>query len=308
MGSGQDLALAATVAGSKTEFDLSYTEPHFLERDLLAGIDAFHMTRDQQDESSFDQKRTGGGLRMGYPLSKNMRQTWRYRFENNEITNVDSDASLYIRNQEGTWMTSAVSQRLDYTDLDSRIFPTDGYTLWFDTEAAGLGGDAQYVSGKLGGSYYYPIAKSWTLNLMGEGGVISGYGDENVRINERYFLGGTTLRGFEKSGVGPRDISTDDALGGNQFYRGTAEMTFPVGLPEDLGVSGHLFTDFGSLWGVDENSSSSLVDESSIRAAGGVGLSWRSPMGPVRIDLSKPYLKEDYDIEQVFRFSFGTQF
>lgn len=307
LGKGQDLGLSATVAGARTEFDVSFTEPYFLDRDLALGFDAFHTTRDQQDQSSFDQKRTGGGVRLGYPLSKNWRQLWKYRIESNEITNVDSDASRFVQDQAGNRMTSAVSQRLTYEDLDSRFFPTDGVTAWLDTEVAGLGGDAKYISGKLGGSYYVPIAKNWTFNLLGEVGVIAGYGDENVKINERYFLGGNTFRGFEKYGIGPRDLTTDDFLGGNEFYRATAELTLPLGLPDDLGVSGHIFTDVGSLWGLDEKGAG-LVDENSLRASGGVGLTWRSPMGPVRIDLSKPYLKEDYDVEQVFRFSFGTRF
>jgi outer membrane protein insertion porin family len=308
MGKGQDLALAATVAGKRTEFDVSFTEPYFMDRDLSAGIDAFHMTRDQQDVSSFDQRRTGGGARFGYPLAEHTRQVWKYRLEQNEITNVDSDASRYIIEQEGSRMTSAVSQRLTYDDLDSRQFPTDGVSSWLDTELAGLGGEAKYVSGKLGGSYYYPVSEGWVFNLMGELGVIESYSDENVQINERYFLGGNSFRGFEKSGLGPRDITTDDSLGGNRFYRATAELSFPIGLPEELGVAGHAFTDAGSVWQLDDDSLVGIVDDSSLRASAGLGLSWRSPMGPVRIDLAEPFLKEDYDKKQVFRFSFGTRF
>lgn len=308
LGKGQDVTLASTIAGKRTEFDFSFTEPYFLERDLSAGVDLFHITRDQQDESSFDQRRTGGGLRLGYPLSEHWRQTLRYRVEQNEITNVDADASRFIQDQEGERFTSAISQRLSYEDLDSRIFPTDGMSAWLDTEVAGLGGDAEYISGKLGTSYYYPVAKGWVFNVLGEVGAISGYGDSDVKINERYFLGGNTLRGFEKAGIGPRDLSTDDSLGGNQFYRATAELSFPIGFPEEMGVSGHAFTDLGSLWGIDDASSADLVDESSMRAAAGLGLSWRSPMGPVRVDVASPYLKEDYDTTEVFRFSFGTRF
>lgn len=308
LGKGQNLGFAATIAGARTEFDVSFTEPYFLDRDLAAGFDLFHTTKDQQDESSFDQKRTGAGLRMGYPLSQNLRQTLKYRIENNEIDNVDTAASRYVLDQEGKRITSAISQRLEYTDLDSKIFPTDGYTAWLDTEFAGLGGDAEYLLGKVGVGYYYPVADNWVLSSILETGIIASYGETDVKINERFFLGGTNLRGFEKAGVGPRDLATDDSLGGNQFYRGTVELKFPIGLPEDLGVAGHAFTDAGSLFGIDDTSTTSLVDESSLRLSAGLGLSWRSPMGPVRIDLSKPILKEDYDIEQVFRFSFGTQF
>jgi outer membrane protein insertion porin family len=307
LGTGQGLGLSATVAGARTEFDVSWTEPYFLDRDLLIGVNAFHTTRDQQDQSSFDQRRTGTSVNLGYPLSKRWRQSWGYRIESNEITNVDADASRFVKDQEGDRITSAISQRLTYEDLDSRLYPTDGLTSWWELEAAGIGGDAQYISGKLGGSYYVPIAKNWVFNVLGETGMISGYGDGDIQINERYFLGGNTFRGFEKYGVGPRDLTTDDSLGGKQFYRGTAELTFPLGLPDDLGVSGHAFTDVGSLWGLDE-SGTDIVDETALRGAAGVGVTWISPMGPVRVDLSKPYLKKDYDVEQVFRFSFGTRF
>ena len=84
-------------------------------------------------------------------------------------------------------------------------------------------------------------------------------------------------------------------------------MSFPVGLPDELGVSGHAFNDFGSLWGIDDNGPE-IIDESSLRASAGLGLSWRSPMGPIRVDVAFPYLKENFDEEENFRFSFGTRF
>lgn len=308
LGKGQDLTLATTLAGKRTEFDASFTEPYFLDRDLSAGVDAFHITRDLQDESSYDQRRTGGALRMGYPLSENWRQTWKYRFEQNDIRDVDSDASRFIREQEGVRSTSAISQRLVYDTRDSVMFPTEGLQSWIDLEGAGLGGDANYISGDIGASYFVPFfSKKVVLNLLGETGAIAGINDEDVQINERYMLGGNNLRGFEAGGIGPRDISTEDALGGNYYYRGSVELSFPVGLPEELGIAGHAFTDFGSLWELDD-SGAEIVDENSIRAAAGLGLSWRSPMGPVRIDYALPYAKEDFDQEESFRFSFGTRF
>ena len=197
---------------------------------------------------------------------------------------------------------------LTYDDRDSKLFPTEGLYSWLNTEYAGLGGDAEYVSGKLGSNYYIPF---WdgdvVFNILGEVGAI-GATSGNVEINERFFLGGTTLRGFESAGIGPRDISTDDALGGNLFYRGSLEAAFPIGLPEELGIKGHAFTDFGSLWDLDIASDPNVMDSNSIRAAAGLGISWRSPMGPVRVDVATPYSKEDYDTKENFRFSFGTRF
>lgn len=308
LGKGQDVLLATTLAGRRTQFDFSFTEPYFLDRDLQAGVDAFHITRDFQDEANYDQRKSGGGLRVGYPLSEKWRQTFRYRYEVNEITDVDADASRFVRDQEGKRDTSSVGQRLTYDSRDSVLFPTEGLYGWLDTEVAGLGGDAQYVSGTVGTSYYYPMfERKVVLNLLGETGAIGAYGDETVRINERFYLGGSNLRGFERGGLGPRDLATDDSLGGNYFYRGTAELSFPIGLPEELGVQGHAFTDFGSIWELDETGPG-IADEDSIRAAAGLGLSWRSPMGPIRVDVAAPYMKEDFDKKEVFRFSFGTRF
>ena len=307
LGKGQDLLFSTTIAGKRTEFDVSFTEPHFLDRDLSAGVDIFHITRDLQDERSFYQRRTGGGLRFGYPLSERWRQNWKYRLENNEITDVQSDASRFIRDQEGQRVTSAVGQRVEYDSRDSQMFPTEGLLGWLDTEVAGLGGDAQYVSAKTGASYFYPLADRVVVNALGEIGAIEGYGDSDVEINERYFIGGSSLRGFAKAGIGPRDATTDDALGGNVFYRGSLETSFPIGLPEEMGILGHGFTDFGSLWDIDETGAD-ILDESSIRASAGLGLSWRSPFGPIRADVALPYLKEDFDEKEVFRFNFGTRF
>ena len=308
LGKGQDVLLATTIAGERTQFDFSFTEPFFMDRDISAGVDLFHVTTDYQDESSYDQKRTGGSLRLGYPLSERWRQSLRYSYTQADIFDVDSDASLFIQQQEGERTTSAVAQRITYDSRDSTLFPTEGYNLWFDTEVAGLGGDAEYISGKVGGSYYYPVATNWILNVLGETGAIGSYSDEDVQINERFFLGGNTLRGFERSGVGPRDTATDDALGGNYFYRSSVELTMPVGLPEELGVKGHVFNDLGALWGIDGTYNSGVEEDHYLRASAGVGLSWRSPFGPIRMDLAAPYLEEDYDVDEIFRFSFGTRF
>ncbi|MCA9404813.1 MAG: outer membrane protein assembly factor BamA, partial [Candidatus Omnitrophica bacterium] len=148
LGKGQDLLVAGTIAGERTELNLAFTEPYFLDRDFSAGFDLFHITQDLQDESSYTQRRTGGGLRFGYPLSEHWRQVLRYRLERNDLTDVDPDASLYILAQEGKRVTSAVSQRLTYDTRDSSLTTTNGTIGWLDTEVAGLGGDTQYVKGK----------------------------------------------------------------------------------------------------------------------------------------------------------------
>lgn len=309
LGKGYIGHLGFSISQGATQFDVGLADPHFLNRDLLAGIELFHTTRDLQDESSFDQKRTGGALRAGYPLGKYWRQTLKYRLEDNKIENVKSTASRYIREQEGSRTTSAISQRLTYDRRDSRINPTEGWYYWLDAEVAGIGGDAKYVSGTTGASLYHSIVPEWVVALTGEGGAIEGYNDDTPTIAERFYMGGYKARGFKKGGLGPRDLSTDDALGGKYFMRSTVELTMPIG-GNSYGLKGHVFSDAGTLWGLDapESSDPNIVDDLEWRASVGVGLSWDSPIGPVRVDVADAVVKEDYDKTESFRFSFGSSF
>jgi len=128
-----------------------------------------------------------------------------------------------------------------------------------------------------------------------------------VRVTDSFLLGNDSMRGFKVGGMGPRDKFTSDALGAKTYAVGSAEVTFPIGLPEEFGVRGAAFTDFGTAFGAD-GPSSLINDSKELRMSAGAGLSWRSPLGPVRIDLAYPLLKAEFDKQQVFSFSFGTRF
>jgi outer membrane protein insertion porin family len=149
------------------------------------------------------------------------------------------------------------------------------------------------------------------LSLTAEGGYIFGL-DDNVRIEDRFFVGGDNLRGFANGGIGPRDSITRDALGGNIYYVGSLTLGFPLGLPQELGLSGRVFSDFGSLWKIDQptttTTTATVLDVKSIRVSAGVGVSWQSPLGPIRVDLGAPVKRESFDKTEVFRVSFGTRF
>ena len=172
---------------------------------------------------------------------------------------------------------------------------------------AGLGGDVSYFKSRLSGAFYYGIAQDWVVSTRGDVGYIVGLGDDNVRISDRFFLGGDKLRGFDNGGAGPRDLSTDDALGGNIVYSGSVELIFPLGLPKQFGVNGAIFTDAGSLTELDFDDPV-IADTASLRWTAGVGVAWRSPFGPVRLDFAVPILKESFDEIENFRFNFGTRF
>jgi outer membrane protein insertion porin family len=306
LGRGQTVRAEFTISGRTQQLDLSFTEPYFLDRDLAVGFDLFRRTTDFQSEGSFDQKSTGGTLRASYPLTEHWRHGVRFTVREDEISDVDNSASRFIQEEEGSGLTVLVGQNLTYDTRDTRFLPTQGYVVRLDQDVAGLA-DTQFVRHEAAGSYYYPFTPDWVLNLAARGGYIFGYGGENVRLFDRFFLGGQTLRGFKFAGVGPRDTTTDDALGGNLLYTATAEQRFPLGLPEELRIFGRVFVEAGNLTDVDVNGPE-VADADSIRASTGVGLSWLSPLGPIAIDLSHAFLKEDEDETEFFRLSFGTRF
>ncbi|WP_120496075.1 outer membrane protein assembly factor BamA [Kiloniella sp. EL199] len=305
LGRGQDLRFNIALAGSGSEADVSFTEPYFLDKEIAAGFDIFRVTRDE-DSLSFEEKKTGGALRVGYDLSEELRQVLRYRFEHIEIDDIDRDAASLVKEQEGTTIKSAISSTLTYDKLDSRVNPTDGYLLTLENEVAGLGGDVQHLKVSLGGTHYYSFNEEFILRTRAEVGNIIGL-DEDTRIVDRFFLGGDKLRGFKSGGVGPRDRASDDALGGKHFYNGGLELTFPLGLPEEFGLKGRVFTDFGATWNIDGNDSG-VDDSSNPRVSVGTGVTWNSPFGPLAMDLGFATLKEDYDETEIFSFSFGTNF
>ena len=306
LGRGQELRLGLTVSESRQEIDLSFTEPYFLDRDVAAGFDVFRRSVDLQDQSSFDRESIGVVTRAGYPLAERLRHTVSYTLRNDEVSDVSPSTSRFIRDQEGETTTSAIAHTLEYDLRDSRIDPTDGYFVRFGQEFAGLGGDASFLKHTLTYGHFYSVADGWVLSALARAGHIVGI-DDDVRIVDRFFLGGRRLRGFEPSGVGPRDAETGDALGGNRFYSVTGELGFPLGLPDELNLRGAVFTDIGTLATIDETGPE-LLDESSPRLSLGVGINFRSPLGPIRLDFARALIKEDYDRTESFRFSFGTRF
>jgi len=307
LGRGQELRTNFVVAARRKSAQLSFTEPYFLERELATGFDLYRTYDDFTRQSSYISDVQGVNLRMSYALQEKLQHLFYYTIHRNKIAEVPITASAFIQGQEGTNLTSAVGQKFEYDERDSRLSPTKGYFMSIAQEVAGVGGDSKYLKHELKGSYYYPIASKWTMSFLGSTGYIFGFNDQDIRINERFFVGGDDLRGFQDAGVGPRDTATTDSLGGNQYYVGTAELKFPVGLPDELGVSGALFTDVGSLWHT-EDSGPTVFDESSVRVAAGAGVLWSSPFGPIRIDYAHAVRKEKQDRLENIRFSFGTRF
>ena len=307
LGLGQYLGLNVALAQKRTEYDISFTEPYFLDRDLAAGFDLFNMTHDFQDTSSYDQSSIGGALRLSWSYNEELRQSVKYTLREDKISDVDPDASLYIKEQEGKALLSMISNSISYDRRNSTIRPTDGYVLTLSNDLAGLGGNERFLRTDLYAAKYFPLSEEWTLAFKGHAGYIFGFG-QDVRINQRYFLGGNDLRGFEQGGATGRDRASQDALGGDWVLTGTAEIIFPLGLPNEFGIRGRLFSDIGATGEPPDTGKYNIDYSSKPRASVGFGISWDSPMGTINVDIAYAVLKEKYDKTEVFRLNFGSGF
>ena len=306
-GQAKELALDLGLSTRRSSIDLSYTDPYFLDSDVAAGIDVFNVRRNNKTYSGYKHNIIGFKLRAGYEVFDDFRHISSYSLKRDKIHDIENTTSLFIREQEGKRTNSIIGQAFQYDKLNDRLNPSDGYRIRLDLDFHGLIGDSEHFSSELKVANFFRMSDGGGLYLgtFIEGGYIVSIKD--VKINDRFFLNGDRLRGFKNLGIGPRDTSTGDALGGEIYYIARNELNFPLGLPDDLGLSGLAFIDIGSIY--NTNSSSSLVkDENTLRASAGVGLTWISPFGPVKFFLTKAILKENYDKKEIFRFSFGTTY
>ena len=332
LGRGQFLRLRLAGSAERLQIDLSFTEPRFLGLNLAAGFDLFHKDVNLSSLSSFRTRTTGGSLRLGFPLTENLWLTNSYNISTSAIYDVLPTASLAIKEAQGEAITSSWGTMLSYDGRNHPKNPTKGVFLQVGTEFAGLGGDVQYVRASAEGRFYYPLTDKITFVGRAMGGHIEGWGGEDVRLIDMFYKGGETIRGFDRGGFGPRDLLTNDALGGSTYWSATAELRFPIPfIPQELGMSSAVFVDAGSLFGTNEtakglntqcglavtrdpvtgavtNPGICLADSSAVRASAGGSIIWESPLGPLRLDISKPFLRERFDQEQLIRFGASTRF
>jgi outer membrane protein insertion porin family len=331
LGRGQFVKVAVGGGTDTQTYEFRFVEPFFMGRRVALDLDLYRKVENENDYRSYDQKKTGGGFGFTLPLREDdltLRLFYNiFQEENsdpdNKSTNINncdtSKLSLAVCDSFGTYMTSLVGYELRYNTLDRNLNPSDGIYASFGQEFAGVGGDSFYVKTEAQARAYKEILADYGLvgSLSVRGGNIMALGDERLRVSEQFMLGGNLVRGFENQGIGPRDASTGDAIGGRFFFAATAETRFPFPIiPKEFGLSGAVFADAGSLWDADsdlvnlvENNGGRIdSNDLALRASVGAGIRWNSPFGPLRADFAYPIVKEDADKTQVFRLSGGTRF
>jgi outer membrane protein insertion porin family len=324
LGKGYNTKIDTTLSFKRQNVDFSFTNPYFMGSPISVGIDLFATRTDNTDVSSYRSQQVGGALRTGFRLDEYSSLSLKYGIALRDISGVDtSDASPAVIATEGNTLKSFVETSYTWDNLDSPVRPTNGFRGQLVAEVAGLGGDVYYGNLEAHGWYFIPLYEdAVVLKLEANAGHMEPFAGEDVPLQDRYFKGGDSFRGFLRSGVGPRQNNnggSTDAIGGTTYAIGTIEVNFPLGLPEEWGIEGAVFSDFGTVFGAPEETVVAGVDGCTIaickvfdtadfRASVGAGVIWQSPFGPLRFEAAYPLMKASYDETEWFRFSVGTRF
>jgi outer membrane protein insertion porin family len=324
MGTGQylEVKLSGSFSGDGA-FTVSWTEPRFLGENIAFGADAFVKNADYTASSGYivagyEDFRVGGSLRLAVALDDQLTVGLNYTLMWENVYNVDPNASLAVKQIEGSSVISSVGYSLIYDTRDSKKKPTRGFYFKGTQDLAGAGGDVNYIRSTAELRGYYPVTEDITLAGRTMGGTIMGWGGQGVRVVDAFYKGSETIPGFAPAGIGPRDAATGDALGGTTFYSATAELRFPLPfLPQDLGLSGAVFTSAGTLFGTDAqkfaaayaaqhgiSNTLAVQDTSALRSSAGGSLIWDSPVGGLRVDFAGVISKAPFDKTQVVGFGY----
>lgn len=329
-GTGQQVRARVQTGSLQKDIDFSFTEPYFMGRNVQAGFDIYSSVFSNRFVN-YSTESFGGGVRFGYNLNGYSLLRLRYNLRSDKVDYGDQSSITAAELSEyGYGTTSSLGYTLSYDLRNDFINATRGWQAVLRQDIAGLGGDISYIRSEAEFDWYHGFRKDMTLKLSANIGNITPWNNDQVRINDRFFKGGETMRGFEFAGIGPRQVSFGGvdangkdiitgsyALGGQTFAIGTVELGVPNGLPDQYGLKTALFVDVGTLGGLDKRLKydqttgarlNTIVDKLSIRASAGLTIRWKSPMGPIQFDLSHIIRREDYDRDETFRFSQSTQF
>ncbi len=310
-GEGELLELSGYLASEKSTLTLKNSDSNFLDRDLYFSPAIFISDTDYQTESSYNTRSIGVSFDLAYKIVDRLTQSVGYSYQTRQIYEVGDSASYYVQQEEGLSYISLISHRITYDKRDNTFYTKEGYYIRLNTSFAGAFGEGteHYMKNNLTGGVFYNIYKDIVASISVDTGLMINAKGDKSSILDRYYLGSYNFRGFDSAGIGPRDLSTGDALGGMQYYVVTTELKFPLPFVDNYGIVASLFVDSGTLTGLDfDYTSSNIVDTGSLRVAWGIGIAWRSPFGQIGFDWGFPIKKESYDETQLFNINAGTRF
>ncbi|MDJ0639352.1 MAG: outer membrane protein assembly factor BamA [Paracoccaceae bacterium] len=311
LGRGQALSVDVVSGGEDRRANISFSEPAFLGRDLTFGLDIEYEITDF-DEATYETEVAAFSPSLAFPVAENARLRLYYQIADEDIFNVSGDASPIIVAEQGSQVRSSVGYTFAWDRLRGGLNPNRGVLLTFGQEFAGLGGDTEYLKTTARIVAQRDILnEEVTLRAILEGGNVQALGGGTTRVTDRFFLSSRQLRGFSSRGVGPRDTgaANSDVLGGNSYAALRLEADFPLGLPEEYGISGGVFLDAGSLWDLDNTAGVATVDDGfELRTSIGVSIFWDTPIGPLRLNFAQPLESNPLDDEKSFDITISTQF
>ena len=311
-GKGQTLGVAFSYAERRQSVNLSFVEPYFFGYRLRFGVGTYYTINDLQDTQGYNLDRVGGSLSLRFPLREDFYLTFSYELQNDRV--YSSDGSF----EEGNTLESILGYRFSYDRRDDVREPSDGYYFSFGQDFAGVGGEARYVRSNLDFRFYSTLADvisgKYIFASRLTGGYLRALGNYDPLTLNNFFLGAGTLRGFDRSGAGPRR-ALGTAVGSRLYAVLANELRISSQFLKQVGLTPVLFLDTGIIGdsGLDTREyyavrGDPVRDNFAPRISAGISLLWESPLGPLRFDFADVLLKESYDQEQNFHFQIGVSF
>lgn len=316
LGRGQQVAVSFNTVKGSRDISLQFAEPALFGRDLRYSL-GIGYRETKSFFSDFDTREGFLNNSIGFPVAEYARLQLRQGLVLDRLSGLSGNPSQRLQDDadSGTAVTGSLGYTYTFDTRNVGIDPSQGAILSFSQDF-GLGNQSRrYVKTEGRAGYEMGIFnEDVTLRADARAGALHMINGKS-RNRERYQLS-DVMRGFAPGDSGPRDFASgsNDVLGGNRYFSVQLEAQFPLGTPEEYGLSGGVFADAGSVWGVDSVGGINMTDGGTdynkmhVRAAVGVSLFWDSPLGPLRFDFSRPVRKLDRDRSQNFDFSIVSQF
>lgn len=311
LGRGQALSFATRSGIDTQSYEFNFTEPAFLNPELRFNLGLSYGETDNRG-AAYDTRNLDVSPSLSFPLSEYSRLSVRGNISATEMLNPGTVGSIIADEiTRGRLDDAGFGFTYRYDTRGIGLDPSSGIAVIYNQDFGGMADD----KGAFSKSTIRTIGERAIMNedvvLRGvlEAGLLHDTGASS-RVTDRFFLPATVLRGFEFAGMGPRqrDGSINDALGGNKYTVFKFEVDFPLGLPEEYGMSGGAFYHAGNLWDTGASGNGLLYDDGVWRHVVGATLYWTTPIGPLRFDFTRALKKETHDEERTFDMSIATRF